>query len=204
MGLARLIAASVPVPAGFAIDDRAFRAVVGELALHDPDQLGHVLAEAAERIAHAMLPAELEHEVVTRALELGTVLAVRSSSTIEDGEAGAGAGVFASRRAVPVADVWHAIRAVWTSALTPLAVAYARRRASAPGAIGVVIPGVHRQRGNRDLHQYSERTCSPSSWSSSAASTWRDLRATARRQSRCRSHFGPSKRSTRPAAPTSS
>ena len=65
---------------------------------------------------------------------------MRSSATIEDGAAGAAAGVFSSRRAVPVAEVWDAIRAVWTSALTPLAVAYARRRGGRdPIAIGVIV-----------------------------------------------------------------
>jgi len=66
-------------------------------------------------------------EVEARAAALG-VLAVRSSATIEDGEAGAAAGVFSSRTAVVPTDVWAAIRAVWTSALTPLAVTYAHRR----------------------------------------------------------------------------
>ena len=138
VGLARLISGGLAVPAGFAIDDRAFRHVVGELELGDPDAIGHVLAAAAERIEHAELPPELERDVRERAKDLGATLAVRSSATIEDGLAGAGAGVFSSRRAVPVADVWNAIRAVWISALTPLAAAYARQR-HATIAIGVVI-----------------------------------------------------------------
>ena len=70
------------------------------------------------------------------------VLAVRSSATIEDRDAGSAAGVFSSRRAVPAADVWAAIRAVWTSALTPLAIAYARRR----GGDGIATIGVIVQR----------------------------------------------------------
>ena len=136
VGLARLIAAGLPVPDGFVIDDRAFRHVVGDL---DPasDAIGHALAEAAQRIATAELPAELVREVEARAAALG-VLAVRSSATIEDGEAGAAAGVFSSRTAVLPSDVWAAIRAVWTSALTPLAVTYARRRGGRI-AIGVIV-----------------------------------------------------------------
>ncbi len=69
------------------------------------------------------------------------MLAVRSSATIEDGATGAAAGVFSSRREVPAADVWPAVRAVWSSALTPLAVAYARRRGDADGVatIGVIV-----------------------------------------------------------------
>ena len=46
--------------------------------------------------------------------------------------------MFSSRRGVPAAEVWDAIRSVWTSALTPLAAAYARRRGAAI-AIGVIV-----------------------------------------------------------------
>lgn len=136
VGLARLIAAGLAVPEGFVIDDRAFRHVVGVL---DPtsDAIGHALAEAAEWISTLELPADLVRDVEERAAALGP-LAVRSSATIEDGEAGAAAGVFCSRTAVPPAQVWAAIRAVWTSALTPLAVAYARRRGGRI-AIGVIV-----------------------------------------------------------------
>jgi pyruvate,water dikinase len=137
VGLARLLAAGLPVPAGFVIDGGAFRAIAGEL---DPERadIGHVLAQAAERIARAEIPRELADEVRERARELGSLVMVRSSATIEDGAAGAAAGVFSSRRGVAVADVWDAIRAVWTSALTPLAAAYARRRGGRI-EIGVIV-----------------------------------------------------------------
>ena len=138
VGLARLIAAGLPVPPGFVIDDRAFRSVAGELAIDDPASVGHVLAQAAERIMTAPIPREVEDEVRERVTELGHLLAVRSSATIEDTAVGAAAGVFSSRTAVPVADVWSAIRFVWASALTPLAAAYARRRGGAI-AIGVIV-----------------------------------------------------------------
>lgn len=137
MGLARLIAAGVPVPTGFVIDGRAFENIAGNLEADTAD-LGHVLAQAVDRIASAELPAELVREVDERARELGSLVAVRSSATIEDGAAGAAAGVFSSRRAVPIAELWSAIRAVWTSALTPLAASYARRRGG-PVAIGVIV-----------------------------------------------------------------
>jgi phosphohistidine swiveling domain-containing protein len=141
VGLGRLIVAGLPVPPGFVIDDRAFRDLIGDLAITDHTTIGHVLERAAERIATAPIPAELEREVRERARELGHVVAVRSSATIEDSAAGAAAGVFSSRTAVPVGDVWAAIRAVWTSALTPLAAAYARRRGEAQPivAIGVIV-----------------------------------------------------------------
>ena len=120
------------------IDDRAFRLAAGDLATAGPDGVGHVLAGAAARLEEVELPAELVNEVARRARELGDLIAVRSSATIEDGDAGAGAGVFSSRTAVPAADVWPAIRAVWASALTPLAASYARRR-DATIAIGVIV-----------------------------------------------------------------
>jgi len=137
VGLARLIAAGLPVPDGFVIDDRAFRVVAGELPVA-LDDIGHALAEAARRIERDDLPpGALVDEVNRRAAALGT-LAVRSSATIEDRPAGAAAGVFSSLTAVAPRDVWAAIRAVWTSALTPLAAAYARRTGG-DLAIGVIV-----------------------------------------------------------------
>ena len=138
LGLARLLAAGLPVPPGFAIDDRAFRHVAGELAPATLGELGHALDEAARRVASAVLPAELVAEVARRAAALGDRVIVRSSATIEDRGAGAAAGVFSSRAAVPLPELWPAIRAVWTSALTPLAAAYARRRGGEV-AIGVIV-----------------------------------------------------------------
>ncbi|NVB85355.1 MAG: hypothetical protein HOV81_43730 [Kofleriaceae bacterium] len=141
VGLATLIRAGLPVPPGFVLDDGAFRAVAGTISVDDPGEIGHTLAAVAERIATAPIPGALEAEVQERIRELGSVVVVRSSATIEDGAAGAAAGVFSSRTGVAVADVWQAIRAVWTSALTPLAVAYARHRGEAArlGAIGVIV-----------------------------------------------------------------
>lgn len=141
--LAHLIAADLPVPPGFALDHAAFQHIVGEVAATDEneptdlDALGHVLDAAASRIATTALPPELEREVVARAQQLGSRVVVRSSATIEDGDAGSAAGIFASH-AVAASEVWPAIRMVWTSALSPLAVAYARRRGHAI-AIGVVV-----------------------------------------------------------------
>jgi pyruvate,water dikinase len=165
--LARLIAAGLPVPDGFVIDARAFRelAQLDATTARDPsatardastaardatagppigapdatlaDGLGHALGAAEHRLAHGELPAAWLDEVRARAAPLGR-LAVRSSASIEDGALGAAAGVFASQTDVAPADVWRAVRAVWTSALSPLAVAYARRRDAAI-AIAVIV-----------------------------------------------------------------
>lgn len=138
VGLARLIAAGLDVPPGFVIDGRAFASIVGDLRIDDTADIGHILGEAAERIATARIPDNVLVAVNARVGELGHVLAVRSSATIEDQAAGAAAGVFSSRRAVPTDEVWDAIRAVWTSALTPLAAAYARKRGGEI-SIGVIV-----------------------------------------------------------------
>ncbi len=103
-----------------------------------PEQLGHALEQLAQRIETVELPEELVTEVSTRARRLGGPFAVRSSATLEDGEAGAAAGVFSSRTAVALDELWPAIRSVWLSALTPLAAAYARRREGAL-AISVIV-----------------------------------------------------------------
>jgi phosphohistidine swiveling domain-containing protein len=145
-GLARLIAAGLPVPDGFVLPGLAFQAVVRQIAGVEhlgPDAIGHALAEAGERIAHAALPAELEHAVRAAAAALGRV-AVRSSAALEDGPQGSAAGVFLSVTDVAPEDVWDAVRAVWASALTPLAVAYARRRDAASTMAVIVqrfVPG---------------------------------------------------------------
>ncbi|HEX2685516.1 MAG TPA: PEP/pyruvate-binding domain-containing protein [Kofleriaceae bacterium] len=142
-GLGRLIAAGLPVPDGFVIagvDPMEVASLAGEIA---PDAIGHALAEAEQRIAHAHVPAELEREVRARAQALDR-LAVRSSASIEDGALGSAAGVFASVTDVAAEDVWDAVRTVWRSALTPLAVAYAQRRATQVTIAAVVqrfVPG---------------------------------------------------------------
>ena len=58
VGLQRLLAAGLDVPPGFVIDGRAFRAIVGDLRIDDTADIGHVLSEAAERIATARIPDE--------------------------------------------------------------------------------------------------------------------------------------------------
>ncbi len=154
-GLAKLIAAGLRVPAGFVIDHRAFRVATGDVvgntadpsqAVIEPDPgislrlkpetIGHTLGELARKVETVELPKDLVEEVTQRARELGGPFAVRSSATIEDSSAGSAAGVFSSRTAVSLDDLWPAIRAVWISALTPLAATYARRRG---GEIAIAV-----------------------------------------------------------------
>lgn len=157
--LAKLIAAGLRVPDGFVIDTRAFRVATGDVVRvtdepaqsvlepdpgislelrNSPDAIGHTLGELANRVETIELPQDLVDEVIERATALGGPFAVRSSATIEDGEAGAAAGVFSSRTAVSMTELWPAIRAVWISALTPLAATYAKRRGGEI-AISVIV-----------------------------------------------------------------
>ncbi len=126
--LGAMARAGLPVPAGFAISGEAFRTIVGTVEA-PPAQLGHALDAAATRLATTAVP-EMFLEAVDRAVDaLGEGdLVVRSSATIEDSEVGSAAGVLTSVIGVHRADLWAAIRAVWTSAVTPLAAAYARHR----------------------------------------------------------------------------
>ncbi len=142
-GLARLIAAGLPVPPGFVVTGAAFAAVMagaGRPALAD---IGHTLAGWAQAAAEATLPPALVDDVAARAAALAGPLAVRSSMAVEDRPDRAGAGLGRSEIGVAAADVWPAIRAVWASALTPLVVAYARGDARPPAVIVQrVAPGV--------------------------------------------------------------
>lgn len=140
--LATLLAAGLPVPAGFVVTDQAFRSVVPRvetLDLTDVDHIGQILDQLAADIETSHPAPELDDAVAERALRLGR-LAVRSSVSLEDRGAGAAAGVFSSRIAVAPEHVWAAIRAVWTSVCTPLVVAYARHLATeTPLAVAVIV-----------------------------------------------------------------
>ena len=133
VGLARLIAGGLRVPEGFVIDVHAFRSLVGEPAALD--EIGHSIARAADRLGE--LPDALVAAVDTRLAKLSGPFAVRSSAAIEDGATSAAPGVFASFVRVPADEVWSAIRAVWTSALAPLAASYARGRGNP--AMSVIV-----------------------------------------------------------------
>ncbi len=135
-GLARLIAAGLPVPAGFVVTGAAFAALTEGAAVTPAlDDVGHTLAGWAAAARDAELPPALVDAVIDQARVLGGELAVRSSLAIEDRPDRAGAGVGRSELGVAPDDVWPAIRAVWAAALTPLVVAYARGDARPPAVI---------------------------------------------------------------------
>jgi pyruvate,water dikinase len=147
-GLGELIAAGVPVPAGFAVtasawqevcDVAGLRRTVGALvAAADPGdsaRLREIRAAAARLVHGTVLPAGLEDEIRSAYAELcrraGTddvPVAVRSSAVAEDGAAASFAGQQETYLWVRGADeVVRRVRDCWASLYTPQAVAYRAR-----------------------------------------------------------------------------
>jgi phosphohistidine swiveling domain-containing protein len=116
--LARLVAAGLPVPAGWVLTTPA-----------------HALPEAGRAQAVAALAAQIAAAGLQR-------LAVRSSSTIEDRPGAAAPGIFASRVGVTASDLDAAVRAVWASAEAPLVRAYAEARGIADVDMAVIVQPV--------------------------------------------------------------
>ncbi|HEY4182750.1 MAG TPA: PEP-utilizing enzyme [Kofleriaceae bacterium] len=136
-GLAKLIAAGQPVPPGIVIDSRAFASFVGPLTIDGTStEPNHDLSHRL--FAGATVPPALLDEV--RRHVAAPLLAVRSSATIEDAAAGAGAGLFSSKTAVAQDQLAGAILFVWQSALSAAVAAYARRRDAAVEIAVIVQP----------------------------------------------------------------
>jgi pyruvate,water dikinase len=127
--LARAELAGLPVPSWFVVSSDAWAA---SLAEHG----GHVDAPAGARtaggapVALAVAPAiavELDEAVRAIAAD-GTLLAVRSSASDEDGAAHSFAGQLESYLNVPPADVAARVADVWQSGFTERVLAYRRER----------------------------------------------------------------------------
>jgi phosphohistidine swiveling domain-containing protein len=136
--LATLVRAGLPVPDGFVLSHAAFATIAGEAGPIALDEVGRSVDRMSRAIVETQVPAGLQKAVDIRAAALG-ILAVRSSISIEDQPGGGAPGIYESQIEVHPRDVWSAIRAVWVSALSPLAVAYARHRGVAQVEVGVVI-----------------------------------------------------------------
>jgi pyruvate,water dikinase len=108
--LGRLLAAGVPVPAGWVLTTQA-----------------HALPADGRNAAIAALAAAIQ------AAGVESLLAVRSSSTLEDRPGAAAPGLFASRLGVAPGELADAVHAVWASAETPLVRAYVEARGEARG-----------------------------------------------------------------------
>ena len=142
VGLARMLRADLPVPAGFCVTARAYREhlrgdgradrieqALARLTGESTEQTSAVLAEVRE-ILRETAPAEDVRETIThhwRALG-GASTAVRSSATAEDLPAQSFAGQYETFLAV--ADVPTCLRRVrdcWASLWSPRAFEYCRR-----------------------------------------------------------------------------
>lgn len=154
--LGELLAASVPVPPGFALAADAFTSFLEEagldgrvrdtlagLELADTERVGAVSKAIGEEMRSAPMPAAVLAEVAERYAELGqdAPVAVRSSALGEDSEEATFAGQQESylwvRGAHEVAD---AVRDCWVSLYSPQAISYrARMGAGGPAAMGVTI-----------------------------------------------------------------
>ncbi len=141
-GLARLIAAGLPVPPGFAVSRKAFDGAHAHLDRPLPGpRADERLASAALDLARQTPPERLADLLTRRARELGEPLIVRSSATIEDVVGAAAPGIFTSITGVRADGVARAVARVWASALAPAAWAYLHARGRDPAALamGVVV-----------------------------------------------------------------
>jgi phosphohistidine swiveling domain-containing protein len=133
--LARLAAAGLRTPTGFAITDELFRAIGPSLSLPDRIDDGALakLDRARIELMAAPFPAGFSQELAQR-LAPDALWSVRSSFASEDVAGSLGAGVYESRVAVRRDEVETAIRQVLASALSAGAVAYALAHGLRPAA----------------------------------------------------------------------
>ncbi|MCC7536201.1 MAG: phosphoenolpyruvate synthase [Deltaproteobacteria bacterium] len=156
-GLGALARAGFPVPAGFAVSTDAFTAFVRETlppaewpaALLSGDasaRRADRLALTRERLLSAPLPPRVEQAIRDAYAALAGTgaahVAVRSSSTAEDGDVASGAGVLETVLNVVGDDALRdAIRRCWASLYGEVALRYIARAGTLPRApaIGVVV-----------------------------------------------------------------
>jgi rifampicin phosphotransferase len=131
VGLARLMRAGLPVPEGFALSVRAWRAFIRHNNLRgEPDAMRR--GTLAGR-----LPPALAGQLRVQAARLGDRLVVRSSAVDEDGAERSFAGQYLTVLNVRPGDgLEDAIKACWASLYDPAALAYRRGR---PRGMGLVI-----------------------------------------------------------------
>jgi pyruvate,water dikinase len=140
--LARLAAAGLPTPTGFAVTDALFRALCPTLDL--PASFGDAawarLEQYRRQIEDAPWPAGFAAQLDARLRSVGAErFSVRSSFAGEDMAGALAAGVYESCVDLPADEVEGAIRRVLASALSPGAAAYAaahgRKTGDAPVAV---------------------------------------------------------------------
>ena len=136
--LGELLAAKIPVPAGFAISTDAYRAALRQAGIESP---------TPEAIEAAQVPRAVRDEIVQRYDELAKArgeaeppVAVRSSAVGEDTAEATFAGLQATELWVRGADdVCDAVRTCWASLYSPPAVSYRERLGAKDPAMGVAV-----------------------------------------------------------------
>lgn len=153
-GLALLVRAGLPVPPAVVVTDAAFRDIVRpepepsqELQANEHDSADTAVAawasywsDLAQKLAHLAIAPSLLQDLVAQVASWQHV-AVRSSMAVEDGANAAAPGLFVSQNhvqptALALAD---ALRAVWTSACTPMVGRYRARRDGNAGRFAVAV-----------------------------------------------------------------
>ncbi len=137
LGLARLVARGLPVPAGVVLPVEVFRDFLRRNGLWrsacDLARSGDPARSRALRasVESAPLPPGLSAELRRLGEQLGPWMAVRSSCVDEDGDEHSWAGVFRSELGVrPGPELELALRRCWASTFGERALAYAARQES--------------------------------------------------------------------------
>ncbi|MDP9882697.1 pyruvate,water dikinase [Sinomonas atrocyanea] len=129
--LGELMAAGLPVPAGFAVTTEAYRAHAAAAGL-DPAAAAADPARARDLLTRTPLDSAARHEIAAALTDLGpegTRVAVRSSATAEDLPGAAFAGQQDTFLDIAGADdVLDAVRRCWASLWTDRAVDYRKRQ----------------------------------------------------------------------------
>lgn len=129
VGLARLAAAGLPVPATRVLQVDAFIRALERAGLHP----GSPAPDARRALTERPLPPGWHDALIAEARALGPRLAVRSSGADEDGSERSLAGAHHSALGVAPEDVPRAVRAVWASAWSEAALV--DRPSAAPMAV---------------------------------------------------------------------
>jgi len=156
--LGELLAAEIPVPAGFAISTAAFHAFVDDAGLGDRissavagvspgdlDAIGQASHAISEAMRSAPVPEALRDELAAQYGQLGEgspPVAVRSSAVGEDSQQATFAGQQETYLWVRGAEhVCDAVRDCWVSLYSPPAISYRARLRDAgePPAMGVTV-----------------------------------------------------------------
>jgi phosphoenolpyruvate synthase/pyruvate phosphate dikinase len=158
--LGELISAGIQVPRGYVITTAAFgqfmaaldpsgaiRAEIGELPADDLAAIACAAAALRARITAALLPPGVAAEIACAYQRLdptglSSVVAVRSSATMEDSPEASFAGLQDTYLAVRGADaVLDRVRSCWASMYNDESISYRRRQGMAEGglAMGVVV-----------------------------------------------------------------